>query len=34
MYIITELPKVFKGSPILKDQDLLKQKALEQMCKL
>jgi hypothetical protein len=33
MYIITELPKVFEGSPILKDQDLLKRKALEQMCK-
>jgi hypothetical protein len=33
MYIITELPKVFAGSPILKDQELLKRKALEQVCK-
>ena len=33
MYIITELPKVFAGSPILNNQDLLKQKALEQVCK-
>jgi hypothetical protein len=34
MYIITELPKVFEGSPILKDQDLLQRMALEKMCKL
>jgi hypothetical protein len=32
MHIITELPKVFAGSPILKDQELLKKRALEQVC--